>query len=66
MMKNDWVSKFESFIIILNVSVDVTKVLFFQGLSIFGQLHSKFKSFFIKELKIPEQHFNEVCAPIYS
>ena len=55
-MKKDWLRRkvFERFITILNVSVDIIQVLLFQVLSIFEKLHSKFKSFFIKELKIPE------------
>ena len=54
-MKSDWVSRkvFERCITILNVSVDIIQALFFQVLSIFEKLHSKFKSFFIEELKIP-------------
>ena len=54
-MKNDWVWRkvFERFITILNVCVIIIQVLFFQVLSIFEKLHSKFKSFFIEELKIP-------------
>ena len=53
-MKNDWVWRkvFERFITILNVSVDIIQVLFVQVLSIFEKLHSKFKVFFIEELKI--------------
>ena len=67
-MKNDWVWRkvFERFITIINVSVNIIQVLFFQVLSVFEKLHSKFKSFFIKELEILYQHFNKVCAPIYS
>ena len=66
--KNDWVSRkvFERCITILNVSVDIIQVLFFQVLSKFQKLHSKFKRFFIEKLKIPEQHLNKVYAPIYS
>ena len=53
-MKNDWVWRkvFERFITILDVSVDIIQVLFFQVLSIFEKLHPKFKSFFIQELNI--------------
>ena len=56
---------FERFITILNVFLDIMHVLFFQVLSIFEKLHSKFESFFIEELKIPEQHPNKVYAPIF-
>ena len=54
-MKNDWVCRkvFERFITILNVSVDIIQVLFSQVLSIFKKRHTKFKIFFIEELKIP-------------
>ena len=53
-MKNDWVWRkaFESSITVLNVCVDIIEVLFFQVWSIFEKVHSKFKSFFFKELKI--------------
>ena len=37
---------------ILNVCVDIIQVLFVQVLSLFEKLHSKFKVFFIEELKI--------------
>ena len=54
-MKSDWFWRkvFERCITILNVSVDIIQALFFQVLSIFVKLHSKFKSFFTEELKIP-------------
>ena len=67
-MNNDWVWRkvFERCITILNVSVDIIQVLFFQVSSKFEKLRSKFKRFFIEELKIPEQHLNKVYAPIYS
>ena len=66
--KKDWVWRnvFERFITIINVSVNIIQVLFFQVLSVFEKLHSKFKSFFIKELEILYQHFNKVYAAIYS
>ena len=49
-----WVWKvFARFITILNISVNIIQVLFVQVLSIFENLHSKFKSFLIEELKIP-------------
>ena len=53
-MKSDWVWRkvFERCMTILNVSVDIIQALFFQVLSIFKKLHSKFKVFFIEELKI--------------
>ena len=53
-MKNDWVWRkvFEKFITIVNVSVHIIQVLFFKVLSVFEELHSKFKSFLIDELKI--------------
>ena len=53
-MKNDWVWRkvFERFITILNVYIDIIQVLFVQVLSLFEKLHSKFKVFFIEELKI--------------
>ena len=53
-MKNDWVWRkvFERRITILNACVDVIQVLFVQVLSLFEKLHSKFKVFFIEELKI--------------
>ena len=43
-MKNDWIWRkiFEKFIIILNVSVNIIAVLFFQVLSLFEKLHSRF------------------------
>ena len=43
-MKNDWIWRkvFEKFITILNVSVDIIPVLFFQVLSIFEKFHSNF------------------------
>ena len=67
-MKNDWIWRqvFERFITILNLFVNSTHVLFFQVLSIFEKLHSKFESFFIEELEITEQHLNKVYAPIDS
>ena len=67
-MKNDWVWRkvFERFITIINVSVNIIQVLFFQVLSVFEKLHCKSKSFFIKELEILYQHLNKVYAPIYS
>ena len=67
-MKNDWIWRqvFERFITILNLFVNSTHVLFFQVLSIFEKLHSKFKSSFTEELEITEQHFNKVYAPIDS
>ena len=54
-MKSDWVWRkvFERFATILNVSADIIQVFFFQVLSMFEKLHSKFKSFFIEEWKIP-------------
>ena len=66
-MRNDWVWRkvFEKFITIVNVSVDIIQVLFFKVLSVFEKLHSKFKSFLIEELKIPQLYFNKVYAPIY-
>ena len=53
-MKNDWVWRkvFERFITILNISVDIIRVLFFQLVSILEKLDSKFESFFTEELKI--------------
>ena len=53
-MKNDWIWRkvFERFITILNVYIDIIQVLFVQVLSLFEKLHSKFKVFFIEELKI--------------
>ena len=67
-MKNDWIWRqvFERFITIRNIFVNSTHVLFFQVLSIFEKLHSKFESFFIEELEITEQHLNKVYAPIDS
>ena len=43
-MKNDWIWRkiFEKFITILNVSVNIIAVLFFQVLSLFEKLHSRF------------------------
>ena len=68
MMKNDWVWRkvFERFITIINVSVNIIQVLFFQVLSVFEKLHCKSKSFFIKELEILYQHLNKVYGPVYS
>ena len=53
-MKNDWVWRkvFERSITILNVCVDIIQVLFVRVLSLFEKSHSKFKVFFIEELKI--------------
>ena len=67
-MKNDWIWRqvFERFITIRNIFVNIIHVLFFQVLSIFEKLHSKFKSSFTEELEITEQHFNKVYAPIDS
>ena len=67
-MKNDWIWRqvFERFITIRNIFVNSTHVLFFQVLSIFEKLHSKFKSSFTEELEITEQHLNKVYAPIDS
>ena len=67
-MKYDWVwtKKIERFITILNVSVNLTGVLFFHLVSVFEKVHSKFKSLFTQELEMPEQQFNTVYAPIYS
>ena len=61
-MKIDWIWRkvFERLITLLNVSLDIIQVLFFQV-----SLHSKFKRFFIEELKITKV-FNKVYAPIYS
>ena len=66
-IRNDWVWRkvFERFITIANISVDIIQVLFFKVLSVFEKLHSKFKSFLIEELKIPQLYFNKVYAPIY-
>ena len=69
MVKNDWVWRkvFRRFIIILNISVDIKgDFFFFQLVSGFFRLDSRFKSFFSEELKIPWQHLNSVYAPIYS
>ena len=47
-MKNDWVLRkfFESYITILSVSADIIEVLFFQLVSLFEKVDSKFESFF--------------------
>ena len=52
--KNDliWRKVFERFITILNDYIAVIQVLFFQVLSLFDKLHSKFKVFSIEQLKI--------------
>ena len=67
-IKNDWVLRrfFERYITILSVSVDIKGDFFFQLVSEFFRLYSKFKSFFSEESKIPWQHLNTVYAPIYS
>ena len=67
-MKYDWVwrKSFERFINILNVSVNLIGVLFFQLVSVFEKVQSEFKSLFTEELEMPEQQFNTVYAPIYS
>ena len=67
-MKNPWIWRqvFERFITIRNIFVNIIHVLFFQVLSIFEKLHSKFKSSFTEELEITEQHFNKVYEPIDS
>ena len=66
-MKNDsvWRKVFQRYITIPNLSVNIIGVLFFNLISIVKKLHWKFKSFFTDELKIPEQRFNTVYAPIY-
>ena len=66
-MKNDWVWRkiLERFITILNISVNITGVLFFQLVSIFEKLHTQFKSLLIEELQIPEPQFNMAYASIY-
>ena len=53
-MKNDWVWRkvFERFVTILNVWVDIIRVLFFQLVSFIKKLDSKFESFLAVELKI--------------
>ena len=53
-MKNDWVWRkvFERFVTILNVWVDIIRVLFFQLVSVIKKLDSKFESFLAGELKI--------------
>ena len=53
-MKNDWVWRkvFERFVTILNVWVDIIRVLFFQLVSFIKKLDSKFENFLDGELKI--------------
>ena len=52
-MKNDWVWRkvFERFVNVLNVLVDIIRVLFFQLVSVIKMLDSKFESFLAVELK---------------
>ena len=53
-MKNDWAWRkvFERLVTILNVLVDIIKVLFFQLVSFIKKLDSKFENFLGGELKI--------------
>ena len=48
------------------MSVNLIGVLFFQLVSIFEKVHSKFKSLLTQELEMTEQEFNMVYALFYS
>ena len=69
-MKNDWVWRkiFERFITILNVSVDIIQVLFFQVLSIFEKLHPNFSSFrnetYVNNILIRYMHLSILHYPL--
>ena len=64
-VKNDrvWRNGFQRFITILNVSVNI-KGGFFQLVSVFSNLDSKFNSVFTEELKISWENLNTVYTPI--
>ena len=66
-MKNDlvWRKVLERFITILNLSVNIIGVLFFQLVSTFEKLQTQLKSLLTEELELPEQQFNMVYASIY-
>ena len=55
-MKNDWVWRkgLERFITIIKVSINLIGVLLFQLVSIFKNVHSKFKSLLTQVLEMAE------------